>query len=152
MFIKECGGLLIAWEVSLVEKSLGECLRSDGRWDAMMPMPASPPLIKPLLQGVEIWRGLHNAHQCAGMGQSQWAAGSEKDRQRKSRGERHLRHLRLSPFHLQPDSYFLKLSTRWRLCDYSLPLRLSLYLSFSLLHTFAHTHFLSLGLSLFFCL
>lgn len=94
-----------------MEKSLGECLRSDGRWDAMMP-PASPPLIKPLLQGVETWRGLHNALQRAGMGQSQWAAGSEKDRQRKSRGERHLRHLRLSPFHLQPDSYFLKLSTR----------------------------------------
>lgn len=161
MFIKECGQPLIDWEVSLVEKSLGECLRSDGRWDAMMP--ASPPLIKPLLQGVETWRGLHNALQCAGMGQSQWTAGSEKDRQRKSRGERHLRHLRLSPFHLQPDSYFLKLSTRWRLCDYSLPSSLSLSLtpslslslpfslSFSLSHTFAHTHILlhALGLLLF---
>lgn len=112
-------------------------------------MPASPPpLIKPLLQGVETWRGLHNALQCAGMGQSQWTAGSEKDRQRKSRRERHLRHLRLSPFHLQPDSYFLKLSTRWRLCDYSLPLRLSLL--HSLFHTLLHTHTLSLGLSLAF--
>lgn len=99
-----------------------------------------PPLIKPLLQGVETWRGLHNALRCAGMGQSRWTAGSEKDRQRKSRGERHLRHLRLSPFHLQPDSYFLKLSTRWRLCDYSLPLRLSLSLFHSLFHTLLRTH------------
>lgn len=72
-------------------------------------MPSSPPLIKPLLQGAETWRGLHNALQRARMGQSQWTAGTEK---RKSRGERHLRHLRLSPFHLQPDSYFLKLSIR----------------------------------------
>lgn len=147
VFIKECGGRPIDWEVSLVRKSF-ECLRIDGRWDAMMP--ASPPLIKPLLQGVETWRGLHNALQCAGIGQSQWTAGSEKDRQRKSRGEKHLRHLRLSPFHLQPDSYFLKLSTRWRLCDYSPPLRLSLSLSFSLSHTFAHTH--TLLVSLFFAL
>ena len=99
-----------------------------------------PPLIKPLLQGVETWRGLHNALRCAGMGQSRWTAGSEKDRQRKSRGERHLRHLRLSPFHLQPDSYFLKLSTRWRLCDYSLPLRLSLSFFHSLFHTLLRTH------------
>lgn len=76
--------------------------------------PAAPPLIKPLLQGVETWRVLHNALHCAAMGQSQWTAGREQDRQRKRewRGERHLRHLRLSPFHLQPDSYFLKLSTR----------------------------------------
>ncbi len=154
MFIKECGGLLIDWEVSLVWKSLGECLRSDGRWDAMMP--ASPPLIKPLLQGVETWRGLHNALQCAGMGQSQWTAGSEKDRQRKSRGEKHLRHLRLSPFHLQPDSYFRKLSTRWRLCDYSLPLRLSLSFILSFTHfctyTHTHTHTHSWSLSFFFFL
>lgn len=67
----------------MVSKSLGECLKSDGRWDAVMA--ASPPLIKPLLQGVESWRGLHNALQCARMGQSQWTAGTEK---RKSRGER----------------------------------------------------------------
>lgn len=150
VFIKECLGRLIDWEVSLVRKSLSECLRNDGRWDAMMP--ASSPLIKPLLQGVETWRELHNALQCAGMGQSQWTAGSEKDRQRKSRGERHLRHLRLSPFHLQPDSYFLKLSTRWRLCDYSLPLRLPLSFIFTFTHfcTHAHTHILSLSWSLSF--
>lgn len=148
MFIKECGGLLIArclwWRNHLV--NVWEVMAGGMPWC----LPASPPLIKPLLQGVETWRGLHNALQCAGMGQSQWAAGSEKDRQRKSRGERHLRHLRLSPFHLQPDSYFLKLSTRWRLYDYSLPLRLSLFhsLFYTLLHTY--TLSLSLGLSLFF--
>ena len=77
-------------------------------------MLASPPLIKPLLQGVETWRGLHNVLQRARMGQSQWTASTEERKRRgeESRGERHLRHLRLSPFHLQPDSYFLKLSTR----------------------------------------
>lgn len=72
-------------------------------------MPTSPPVIKPLLWVVETWKGLHNALKCARMDQSQWTAGTEK---RKRRAERHLRHLRLSPFHLQPDSYFLKLSTR----------------------------------------
>lgn len=113
------------------------------------------PLIKPLMPGVETWRGLHNALQCAGIGQSQWTAGSEKDRQRKSRGERHLRHLRLSPFHLQPDSYFLKLSTRWRLRDYSLPRSLSLSPSLSLFHTLLHANSLTLLVSFssfFFCL
>lgn len=113
---------------------------------ACLPAPLHPPpLIKPLLQGVETWRVLHNARQCAGMGQSQWTAGSEKDRQRKSRGERHLRHLRLSPFHLQPDSYFLKLSTT---VDEDGAITLSLSLSFSLSHTFAHMHTLSWSLSI----
>lgn len=50
-------------------------------------MPASTPLIKPLLQGVETWRQLHNALQRAGMGQSQWTAGSEKDREKEERRE-----------------------------------------------------------------
>lgn len=40
--------------------------------------------------------------------------GEEKEerKEKERKGEGHLRHLRLSPFHLQPDSYFLKLSTR----------------------------------------
>lgn len=48
----------------------------------MMPVP--PPLIKPLLQGTETWRGLHNALQCARMGQSQWTAGTEKRKRRET--------------------------------------------------------------------
>lgn len=100
----------------------------------------SPPLIKPLLQGIVTRRGLHNALQCARMGQSQWTAGTEK---RKRRGERHLRHSRLSPFHLQPDSYFLKLSTRWILRDYFFPLRLSLLFFLPFKH-FIYTQSISL--------
>lgn len=105
-------------------------------------MPSSPPLIKPLLQGVQTWRGLHNALQRCRMGQSQWTAGTER------RNRRGKRHLRLSLFHLQPDSYFLKLSSRWRLYDYSFPLRLPLFI-LSFTH-FPHVYTYSWFFSLFF--
>ena len=69
-------------------------------------MPAYPPVIKPLLQGVEsLWDYIMHSSVLEWASPTGWR--TERGRGRERRERERASHERLSPFHLKPDLYLL---------------------------------------------